>query len=159
MAPVKRKGPPTEEKRSSKISSVDHRSPKRLRKSELESSKENSEKASASKGRPTKLSAPREEDPAFPRGGASILTPLEHKQIQIDATRDVLFEQNASRNSGGPLDDDGKEVNGASKAPKKPKKSRVKKGEKTSANAEKEEDEVRIESLSYKVSCAHWLLE
>ncbi|KAI4210626.1 MAG: hypothetical protein LQ351_006505 [Letrouitia transgressa] len=33
------------------------------------------------------------EEPAFPRGGASVLTPLEHKRIQIQAKNDVLFEQ------------------------------------------------------------------
>ncbi|KAL9612971.1 MAG: hypothetical protein Q9167_002448 [Letrouitia subvulpina] len=35
----------------------------------------------------------RPEEPAFPRGGASVLTPLEHKRIQIQAKNDVLFEQ------------------------------------------------------------------
>ncbi|KAL9033237.1 MAG: hypothetical protein Q9214_007609 [Letrouitia sp. 1 TL-2023] len=33
------------------------------------------------------------EELAFPRGGASVLTPLEHKRIQIQAKNDVLFEQ------------------------------------------------------------------
>src|ERR1700712_1393200 len=40
-----------------------------------------------------------DEEAAFPRGGASLLTPLEHKQIQIEATRDVLFEQQSSKSS------------------------------------------------------------
>ncbi|KAI9885781.1 MAG: hypothetical protein M1823_002410 [Watsoniomyces obsoletus] len=35
----------------------------------------------------------REEEPLFPRGGGSVLTPLEHKQINLEAKRDVLFEQ------------------------------------------------------------------
>ncbi|KAI9790581.1 MAG: rRNA biogenesis protein rrp5 [Piccolia ochrophora] len=56
-------------------------------------------KSSPSVHQPAKPSLLREEEPAFPRGGASVLTPLEHKQINIDADRDVLFEQ-ASRKHG-----------------------------------------------------------
>ena len=41
----------------------------------------------------------RKEEPVFPRGGASVLSPLEYKQIQIKATQDVLFEQGASQKS------------------------------------------------------------
>ena len=40
-----------------------------------------------------KASVLREEEPLFPRGGGSVLTPLEHRQINIEAKRDVLFEQ------------------------------------------------------------------
>ncbi|RKF58865.1 rRNA biogenesis protein rrp5 [Erysiphe neolycopersici] len=40
-----------------------------------------------------------QDEAAFPRGGGSILTPLEHKQIQIQATRDVLFEHNNNESS------------------------------------------------------------
>jgi rRNA biogenesis protein RRP5 len=149
MASIKRKGSPTEEKKSSKTPHVDHRSPKRRRKSELESTKENSKKTLVSTVRPTKLSSLREEEPAFLRGGASILTPLEQKQIQIDATRDVLFEQNAPRNPSGTLDGDGEGVDGAAQAPKQ-KNSRVKKNRKVNAKAERE-DGVKIESLSFKV--------
>ncbi|KAI4132774.1 MAG: hypothetical protein LQ341_006234, partial [Variospora aurantia] len=39
----------------------------------------------------------RKEEPAFPRGGASVLTPLEQKQIQIQAKNDVLFEQSTGK--------------------------------------------------------------
>lgn len=35
----------------------------------------------------------RDEERAFPRGGTNALTPLEYKQIQIQATKDVLFEE------------------------------------------------------------------
>ena len=47
-----------------------------------------------------KISKVREEEVAFPRGGASILTPLEHKQIQIEASRDVLFKQQGAKSTG-----------------------------------------------------------
>ena len=40
-----------------------------------------------------KTSVLREEEPLFPRGGGSVLTPLEHRQINVEAKRDVLFEQ------------------------------------------------------------------
>ena len=40
------------------------------------------------------------EEPSFPRGGGSVLTPLEHKQIQLQATRDVLFEQTRHKTAG-----------------------------------------------------------
>ena len=40
-----------------------------------------------------------DEERAFPRGGASVLTPLEHRQIQIQATRDVLFEEKGQKNA------------------------------------------------------------
>ncbi|KAI5279635.1 rRNA biogenesis protein rrp5, partial [Ascosphaera acerosa] len=34
-----------------------------------------------------------DEETPFPRGGASVLTPLEQKQISLQAKKDVLFEQ------------------------------------------------------------------
>lgn len=98
------------------------------------------------------------EEPAFPRGGASVLTPLEHKQIQIQATRDVLFEQKTGRKSG-PLDSEDEENEGdqdgvpvkASKPKgsiRKPKqKSRENRGLET-----RKESGIRIEGLSYTVS-------
>ncbi|KAF7512166.1 hypothetical protein GJ744_002328 [Endocarpon pusillum] len=39
------------------------------------------------------ISAVTNEPPAFPRGGAGVLTPLEKKQIRAKADRDVLIEQ------------------------------------------------------------------
>jgi rRNA biogenesis protein RRP5 len=38
------------------------------------------------------------EQPAFPRGGADILTPLEKRQIRAEAERDVLIEQKRKKN-------------------------------------------------------------
>jgi len=38
------------------------------------------------------LHASKDEEASFPRGGGSILTPLEFKQISNDAAKDVLFE-------------------------------------------------------------------
>jgi len=43
------------------------------------------------------LRASKDEEASFPRGGSSILTPLEFKQISNDATKDVLFETGGLR--------------------------------------------------------------
>jgi rRNA biogenesis protein RRP5 len=76
----------------------------------------------------------KEEEPMFPRGGGSILTPLEHKQIQIQARNDALFEQE-------------KGASGAKheKAARKQKKNPAPKEVKPNADA------VKIESLNFKV--------
>lgn len=102
-----------------------------------------------------KLSILREEEPAFPRGGASILTPLEHKQIQIQAKQDVLFEHNtgkkAARNEFEDEENDEDmpgQPSGLIKKSKNNSKDRSKKGKKIGVV---EEAAVRIEGLSYKV--------
>ena len=103
-----------------------------------------------------KLPILRAEEPAFPRGGASILTPLEHKQIQIQAKQDVLFEQSTgkkrSRNNveDEENDEDNRDqISGPIKKSKSKLKPRDKKSKK---NGAVEEAAVRIEGLSYKVS-------
>ncbi|KAL8999375.1 MAG: hypothetical protein Q9169_001801 [Polycauliona sp. 2 TL-2023] len=97
----------------------------------------------------------RQEEPSFPRGGASVLTPLEQKQIQIQAKNDVLFEQETGKkapkhefvdeeNEPDNFSDHDRPLAKASKKLKpRPKPSSAKpesKGEKG----------VRIEGLSYK---------
>ena len=95
------------------------------------------------------------EEPAFPRGGASILTPLEHKQIQIKAKKDVLFEQSTgskrARNEFEDEEYDGDmpdQASGLTKKSKSISKPRDKKSKKINAV---EEAAVRIEGLSYRV--------
>jgi rRNA biogenesis protein RRP5 len=102
--------------------------------------------ASGGNERPAKISKIREEDAPFPRGGASLLTPLEHKQIQIEATRDVLFEQQGAKSKKPDADgDDGQ-------TERKEKKSKSKKKSKKGTQAtEPDEETVKIEGLSYKV--------
>ena len=96
------------------------------------------------------------EEPSFPRGGASILTPLEQKQIQIQAKQDVLFEQStgtkAPRNEFQDEENDEdlpKQSNALVAKTKRKPRSKEKRGAK---NALVEELAVRIEGLSYKVS-------
>jgi rRNA biogenesis protein RRP5 len=96
--------------------------------------------------RPAKISKTREEDAPFPRGGASLLTPLEHKQIQIEATRDVLFEQQGAKSKKPNTEGDNSQTEQARKKSKSKKKSK-----KGAEDAEKDEEVVKIEGLSYKV--------
>ena len=106
-----------------------------------------------------KLSVLKEEEPAFPRGGASILTPLEHKQIRIQAKQDVLFEQatgtKAVRNDFEDAEND-EDMLGQEDAPVSKTKSRARsKGKKNAEKGATRERDVRIEGLSYKVGQAY----
>ena len=47
---------------------------------------------SSKPGNPIPTSLWKNEQPAFPRGGASLLTPIERKQIEAQAARDALKE-------------------------------------------------------------------
>ena len=67
------------------------------------------------------------EETSFPRGGASVLTPLEHKQIQAQANQDVLFEQAGIKRTGDDgFSDSGSDAD-AQDAPKSDKKRKSKK--------------------------------
>ena len=151
MAPIekKRKNGPTNESfaRSRKPTDTEDRPSKRLRPEEKDG------KTSSPKNpHVPKISKVREEEVAFPRGGASILTPLEHKQIQIEATRDVLFEQQGAKSTepdteGG----DGETI-------RKVKKTKSKgKGKKGTTQTEPKEESVTVEGLSYKVRSFSYL--
>lgn len=103
----------------------------------------------------TKLSVLREEEPSFPRGGASILTPLEHKQIQIQAKQDVLFEQRTGKKAtNSEFEDEENEENlpaeASAPSTKTKRKPKIKDNKKGNGDAF-EEPGVRIEGLSYKV--------
>ncbi|KAI1862516.1 hypothetical protein JX265_009230 [Neoarthrinium moseri] len=80
------------------------------------------------------LSRLKEEEPLFPRGGGSVLSPLEHKQIQIQAKQDVLFEQASGQHK-------------PDRAVKKKKSKGQLKDDKAGAA---QEDTAKIESLNYK---------
>ena len=103
----------------------------------------------------TKLSGLREEEPAFPRGGASVLTPLEHKQIQIQAKQDVLFEQRTGKKvSKNGYDDEENDENMPEEAntpPTKAKRKSKSKENRKITGETIEEPGVRIEGLSYRV--------
>ena len=131
-------------------------------KRKLEAANENARPEKKQRPRPSSTIKPKiskDEEPSFPRGGASILTPLEQKQIQIQAKQDVLFEQStgtkAPRNEFQDEDDEDlveQPSRLVAKTKRKPK-SKEKKGAK---NALDEEPAVRVEGLSYKVSQHIW---
>ena len=102
------------------------------------------------------------EEPAFQRGGASVLTPLEQKQIQVQATSDALFEERTGKKASTTEfgDEENEEDTAAragtvsAKVRRKPKI--AKEGRK---RLELSDDEAtRIEGLSYKV-CQDYYLE
>lgn len=106
----------------------------------------------SSKAEPNLL-AMNEEEPSFPRGGGSILTPLEHKQIQIQAKNDVLFEQkNGKQSVRYDSDSNGENANMEledvevvhTTAP-------IRKQKKPETKSALNEQSVRIEGLNYKV--------
>ncbi|KAK4106327.1 nucleic acid-binding protein [Parathielavia hyrcaniae] len=84
---------------------------------------------------PAATSLVKEEEPLFPRGGGSVLTPLEQKQISIQAKQDVLFEEQSTGKNGDKV------------ARKKKRKSRA---DDTNTKLVKDEDAVKIESLNFK---------
>ncbi|KAL8968017.1 MAG: hypothetical protein Q9183_002658, partial [Haloplaca sp. 2 TL-2023] len=93
------------------------------------------------------------EEPSFPRGGASVLTPLEKKQIQIQAKDDVLFEQStgkkAARDEYEDEENDGDEPVEKEVSTKTKRKSKTK-GASKAPDLQAEQKLVRIEGLSYK---------
>jgi rRNA biogenesis protein RRP5 len=133
MAPIKRKGEPSNPvERSGKK--------QKLAKTSL-----------------SKVSFLKEEEPSFPRGGASVLTPLEHKQIQIKAKQDVLFEQSTGKKAQAAFDseDDNDEANHMTAIDTLPPNARRRKPKLMSANRKEtetvEKEYLRIEGLSFKV--------
>jgi len=102
----------------------------------------------------SKLVAPKEE-PAFQRGGASILTPLEQKQIQVQATRDALFEQSTgqkARNTEFGEDENDEDVIAEPAAAlAKTKRRNPRRPERNGSMPGPEDSGIRIEALSYKV--------
>lgn len=147
MAPVKRKAV-TDERPSKKARASDVKEKekvaeegkeKRARKS-AEKSLEKSEK------RAPAVSILQQEERAFPRGGASVLTPIERKQIEAQAERDVLFEQETGQKArthenDAELFDDAEPV---------PAKKKHKTGRKGDGAHKVEASGIKISGLSYK---------
>lgn len=151
MGPIKRKTGPTNDSfvRSKKVGENDNRPQKRLRQEETgtsDTAKPTSATTTLSTAHVPKIARAKEEEAAFPRGGASVLTPLEHKQINIDATRDVLFEHETASRAKADRDSEAATSHGGKKRKQKSKGTK-------DANVKGDEgDDIRIEGLSYKVS-------
>ena len=154
MAPIKRKGTTGDETaaKNQKRARVSSDAAKAEKKSKPT---KDASKETTTRQPDTAVSVLRDEEPSFPRGGGSVLTPLERKQIQIQATRDVLFEQKRSGKPAAGLDDDVSDADvdmqdegGKSVTTKKSRKSKNKKSRDTEKKAK---EEVRVEGLSFKV--------
>ena len=99
------------------------------------------------------------EEPSFPRGGASILTPLEHRQIKIQAANDLLFEQSGKKRAPSEdffdaedqENDGGDEPKAKAKARDRGNKERSAKKVRKADSRPVEEKPTRIEGLSFKV--------
>jgi rRNA biogenesis protein RRP5 len=95
------------------------------------------------------------DEETFPRGGASVLTSLEHKQIQIQATEDALFEQRtgtkSARNDFGDEENDENLQEATFEAPVTSSKRGFSKNKPGNLVRAPREPCVRIEGLSYRV--------
>ncbi|KIV87731.1 hypothetical protein PV11_03257 [Exophiala sideris] len=111
------------------------------------------EQSKSQKSKPTSILT--KEQPAFPRGGASLLTPLERKQIQVKASQDVARERKQHQDLFGsgrtePDDNSDEEETGG---PQKEVKQVKKKSRKTKERPEtstSQTPEVQIGGLNYK---------
>jgi rRNA biogenesis protein RRP5 len=160
MAPGKRKGDGAivaDVKRPHKkvkiLADAQSKEPKASRtlKTATESKKQTSSDAHESAKRPSNTSIFREEEPSFPRGGGSLLTPIEKRQIQAQAQRDVLFEQQGLGQDAGEFeseDDDFGETGRPSSPVHNTKRAR-KLGK--LAVSSKQSAAVRVEGLNFKV--------
>lgn len=149
MAPIKRKGNVPEESAA--------RQPQKRAKVGAEESKKDS-KPQDSAPKASELSVLRDDEPSFPRGGGSVLTPLERKQIQIQANKDVLFEQKGQKKQTREFDDDNDDdeddvdmEDGETTTTAKKSRKKKTKGKKSAEQDKPEKEGVRIEPLSYKV--------
>nr|POF21048.1 rrna biogenesis protein rrp5 [Quercus suber] len=102
MAPTKRKAVAASDVRSTKkVKASDLDTEAKLAKklykpsksTRTEKDQDNNDSEQTGQRKPVVNSILQQEDRAFPRGGASVLTPIEQKQIKAQAERDVLYEQ------------------------------------------------------------------
>lgn len=159
MAPVKRKGNAAEEaaaRQPQKRVRVGAEGNTDQKKQKTKPPNEKSKSSSSNGPKPSELTVLRDEEAAFPRGGASILTPLERKQIQLEATKDVLFEQKGSKKPGDDVEDEEDrdvEMDGAEgtvPTTKKPRKRKTK-SKKDEGREDSGRHGPRVEGLSFKV--------
>ncbi|KAE8352852.1 hypothetical protein BDV28DRAFT_119450 [Aspergillus coremiiformis] len=160
MAPIKRKGTSAEEaaaaRQPQKRVRVGAEERKGQKKQTTGASSDGKSKSDLSSGpKASELTVLRDDEPSFPRGGGSVLTPLERKQIQIQATKDVLFEQKATKGSSEAIKNDDydedaemEDVDDSTKTTAKKSRKRKTKSKKHSDEAQ--EKSVRIEGLNFK---------
>lgn len=161
MAPVKRKSNAVESSSTKALA-------KRQRTDATPANSDNLAEKSAGKsskagagsskpGNPISTSLWKNEQPAFPRGGASLLTPIERKQIEAQAARDALKEHASSGDlfsTSGKVHDESDTESITQNIPggSKQRRKKTSKKHKPSDDGEQENAAVRIEGLSHKVS-------
>ncbi|KAG6003597.1 hypothetical protein E4U21_001885 [Claviceps maximensis] len=147
MSNLKRKGapgdqPPPKSARSSKESRPSKSDSPAAKKPTKVVGKQSNKTADTSNAR---LQAPvvsllKDEQPIFPRGGGSVLTPLEQRQIQLeakaDARREDEFETTNSKSQKKP--------------PQQKKRKTTTKGDKKGNEKKDTEDSIKVDSLSFK---------
>lgn len=167
MAQIKRKGHGQDEssssapKKKAKVDAEELNGASKLKKKSKEpkEQKEQKETVKASKkdtntvSKAAPISMLRDEQPAFPRGGNNVLTPLERKQIQIQATKDVLFEQKGKNGAEFANSEDEGSLGAAEdkKDASTKSKKRKAKASKTKEAPAAAKQGVKVESLTYKV--------
>lgn len=147
MASVKRKAV-TDDRPSKKSKPADVKEGKKPKEAREKMARKPQEDEAGEKKPPAK-SILQQEDRAFPRGGGSVLTPLEHKQIKAQAERDVLLEQ---EQEDGEAAEGGKDDEPAlfTEGPSAGKKKKRKDGRKSFGDVKVEGSGVKIQGLSYK---------
>lgn len=149
MAPIKRKGASAE-------GNPARQPQKRVRVGAEERQTDQKKQSTAPSA--SELTVLRDDEPSFPRGGGDVLTPLERKQIQIQATKDVLFEQKGAKGPSGNVADDDEDdedvqmgdADDTTTADKKSRKRKTK-GKKGADKDTQDKQAVRIEGLNFKV--------
>ncbi|KAI0883423.1 nucleic acid-binding protein [Annulohypoxylon maeteangense] len=137
MGSLKRKDAPGASSTSKAPKAQGDSRPSKRPKPEKTSAKDDAKSSSNSKpAKPSAVSRLKEEEPLFPRGGGSVLTPLEHKQISIQAKQDVLFEQESGQ--------------GTVKPDRASKKKKVKVSKDGKSGKHQSDESAKIESLNYK---------
>lgn len=146
MASVKRKAV-TDERPSKKAKPAEVKDEKKPTEGKERKGRKPQEDDAGEK-RPPAKSILQQEDRAFPRGGGSVLTPLEHKQIKAQAERDVLLEQEQEDGEAAEAGQDEPELfkEGAAAGKKKKRKD----GRKSFGDVKVEGSGVKIQGLSYK---------
>lgn len=115
----------------------DHPPSKSVKKTKDVGPSKNDSKSDSKTAKNPVVSLLKDEEPMFPRGGANVLTPLEQKQIQLEAKADAMHEE---------------EFGSTSKAPKtKKKKATSSKKSGSKSDHKSSEDSIKVESLSFKV--------
>jgi rRNA biogenesis protein RRP5 len=91
--------------------------------------------------KPSTVSLLKDEEPMFPRGGGSVLTPLEQKKIHLEAKADAMRDE---------------EFGTSKKSTKtKERKSKTTSKRDKAAGLKPDEDTVKVESLSFKVRATY----